>query len=625
MNYKLWSAGFQPALKLGLIALVCLLGLTGPIANAQTVNQEQARAVATTFWNSYRPVEVKPVTTIAPLPFTGLAHLHIFSINNEGFVIVAGDERARPVLAYSFDSPFPEELNPEVGYWLHGYETQLTEVAESDATQNEKVKRSWMQLLTAPYSEEPVGSLQDIPAMMTTRWNQDNPYNKLCPYDSVRHGRTVVGCVATAMAQIMRYWKYPAYGQGSLTYDYRNLHNISADFENTSYLWHIMPNNCNEFCQESEINATATISYHCGVAVKMMYGTSSEGGSGAYSACGPWTSYCATNAFVDFFKYDTNLYHVDRRSYSDSAWTELLDTEMALRHPVYYSGHDTSGGHAFVLDGSDIEGRYHVNWGWGGYGDGFYYVDTLAPGYHGIGSNITNSFNFDQGAIIGIKPAYTETFDTVDYPDSICNNTQYVYFRDYKLVVYNVKDRDTLLHHLDTVFRYHLKVIQKKKLYLSPNNGEAPTMDTYCPATGYTFPTCPFTREGSMFTGWCRNKYGNDIIYQPGQTAYFNNSPTYYALWLDTTAAVGIDESTTPNSQFSVYPNPTTGEITLTVPTETETILVTDAVGRVVLRDGYPNLMSGNAKISLNGLPRGTYSIMVKTAIGIFKQQVIKQ
>ena len=110
----------------GFIGLVGLIGLTGPIANAQTVNQEQARAVATTFWNSYRPVEVKPVTTIAPLPFTGLAHLHIFSINNEGFVIVAGDERARPVLAYSFDSPFPEELNPEVGYWLHGYETQLT-------------------------------------------------------------------------------------------------------------------------------------------------------------------------------------------------------------------------------------------------------------------------------------------------------------------------------------------------------------------------------------------------------------------------------------------------------------------------------------------------------------------
>jgi hypothetical protein len=609
----------------GFIGLVGLIGFTGPLATAQTVSQEQARAVATTFWNSYRPVEVKAATTIAPLPFTELAHMHVFSINSDGFVIVAGDERARPVLAYSFDSPFPEELNPEVGYWLRGYEAQLADVAKSDAIQNEKVKRSWMQLLSAPSPEEPVGSLQDIPALMATRWNQDRPYNNLCPFDSARNARTVVGCVATAMAQIMRYWEYPAYGEGSHTYSYHQHRDISADFGNTSYLWHIMPNICNEYSQESQINATATISYHCGVGVEMMYGTAGEGGSGAYSSCGPWASHCASSAFINYFKYDSSLYNASRASYTDAEWTALLDNEIEHHRPIYYSGHDTSGGHAFVLDGSDLEGRYHVNWGWGGSADGFYYVDTLAPGYFGIGTNITSSFNFDQGAIFGIQPAYTETFDTVDYPDSVCENTQYVYFRDYKLVVYNVKDHDTLLHHLDTVFRYHLKVIQKKKVYLNPNNGGISDMRTYCPATGFTLPECHYTKTGCVFTGWCRNRDGNDVIYQPGETAYFNNTPTFYALWLDTTAAVGIDESSILNSLFSIYPNPTTGEITLTVPAETGTILVTDAVGRVVLRDDYPNLIGGHAKISLARLPSGTYSIVVKTSAGIFKQQVIKQ
>jgi len=607
------------------VGLLGLIGLTGPMATAQTVSQEQARTVATTFWNSYRPVEVKPAMEIATLPFPEMAHLHIFSINSKGFVIVAGDDRARPVLAYSFDSPFTEEMNPEVGYWLRGYEAQLAEVAKSDATQSEKVKRSWTQLLTASYSEDPVGSLQDIPALMTTRWNQDRPYYNLCPFDSTRNARTVVGCVATAMAQIMRYWKYPAYGEGSHSYNYRHLGEINADFGNTSYLWHIMPNICNESSQESQITATATISFHCGVGVEMMYGTSGEGGSGAYSACGPWSSHCASSAFINYFKYDSALYNASRSNYTDSAWVALLDNEIGSHRPVYYSGHDTSGGHAFVLDGSDLEGRYHVNWGWGGHSDGFYYVDTLAPGYHGIGTNITSSFNIDQGAIFGIKPAYTEVFDTVDYADSVCENTQYVYFRDYKLVVYNVKDRDTLLHHFDTVFRYHLKVIQKKKLYLNPNNGGEPVMQNYCPATGYTFPQCTFSKRNCIFTGWCRNRDGNDVIYQPGETAYFNNVPTYYALWLDTTAAVGIDEFPTPDSQFSIYPNPTTGEITLSVPAETGTILVTDAVGRVVLREDYPNVIGGSAKISLRGLSNGTYSIVVKTAVGIFKQQVIKQ
>ena len=611
----------------GFIGLLGLLGLIGSSANAQAVSQEQARVVATTFWNSYRPADVKPAATVSPMAFPELAHLHIFSINNEGFVIVAGDERVRPILAYSFSSPVSEELNPEVGYWLRGYEAQLAEVAKSDAPQSEKAMQSWAELLVAAPSEEPMGSLQDIPALMTTRWNQSHPYNELCPFDSIRNARAVVGCVATAMAQIMRYWSYPAYGQGSYSYNYHHYRNISADFENTSYLWHIMPNVCNEFSQESHVTATATISYHCGVAVEMMYGTSGEGGSAAYSSCGPWNSHCATSAFVDYFKYDSAITFANRYDVDDPSWLAILDNELENSRPVYYHGSDSTGGHAFVLDGSDLNGRYHFNWGWGGSYDGYYYVDNLALGGGGAGGNATYTFNQGQGIIYNIKPGAVEVFDTVDYPDSICENTQYVYFRDYKLLVFNIKDRDTLLHHFDTVFRYHLTVIPKKKLYLNPNNGGEVQMKMYCPATGYTFPECTFTKRNCIFTGWCRNRDGNDIIYQPGQTAFFNNIPTFYALWLDTSTVVGIDDTElrTLNSELRIYPNPTTGDITLTVPAETGTILVTDAVGRVVLCDDHPNFIGGSAKISLGGLPDGTYSIVVKTAVGIFKQQVIKQ
>lgn len=584
-------------------------------AIAQTVSTELAQTVATRFWNSYRPVDVKPATSVTALPFSELQHLHIFDVNNgEGFIIVSGDQRVRPILAYSFSTPASENLNSEVGYWLHGYEAQIAEVAKSDMPLQESSLQQWGGLILS-CNDEPVGSLQAIPALMTTRWNQTNPYNTLCPYDSANHLRTVVGCVATAMAQIMRYWSYPAYGQGSHTYHSR-LGEISADFESTSYLWHIMPNVCNEFSQEAQITATATISSHCGVAVDMMYGPS----SGAYSKCGPWSDRCAVSAFVDNFKYDSTIAFNNRDDIDDASWIAILDNELVNRRPVYYHGSDSTGGHAFVLDGSDLEGRYHFNWGWGGSYDGFYTVDNLAPGSGGAGGNATYTFNQGQGIIYNIKPAFVEVFDTVDYQDSICENTQYVQFRDYNLLVYNVANRDTLLHHLDTVFRYHLKVIQKKKLYLNPNNGEEALMKTYCPADGYTFPECTFSKRNCMFTGWCRNREGNNIIYQPGETAYFNNSPTFYALWIDTTAAVEID--TPKEEEISVWPTMTSEHVNISMTdAETFTITVIDNWGRVVIQK---ESVGRKAKISVASLPAGTYTIQIIAKGTIYKSRIIK-
>ena len=223
------------------ILLIAALFTFAAGAHSQTVNEETARLVATNFWNSYRSTDVKPATVLSTLSFSEIEHMHIFDINGEGFVIVSGDLRVQPILAYSFNSTFPEELNPELGYWLRGYEAQLsrwnTETPGVDAESN----KQWQPLLTAAAPDEPVSTTLAVPALMTTRWNQSPYYNKFCPYDSVHGGHAVVGCVATAMAQIMRYWQYPAYGQGSHTYHYRYYGDISADFENTSYLWHIMP------------------------------------------------------------------------------------------------------------------------------------------------------------------------------------------------------------------------------------------------------------------------------------------------------------------------------------------------------------------------------------------------
>ena len=407
-----------------IILLIAALFTFAAGAHSQTVNEETARLVATNFWNSYRSTDVKPATVLSTLSFSEIEHMHIFDINGEGFVIVSGDLRVQPILAYSFNSTFPEELNPELGYWLRGYEAQLsrwnTETPGVDAESN----KQWQPLLTAAAPDEPVSTTLAVPALMTTRWNQSPYYNKFCPYDSVHGGHAVVGCVATAMAQIMRYWQYPAYGQGSHTYHYRYYGDISADFGNTSYLWHIMPNICNEYSLEAEVDATATISFHCGVAVEMMYGTSAEGGSGAYSECGPWTSHCAVSAFVDYFKYDSSIQFAHRYGISDEAWTAILDNEVENGRPVYYHGSDSTGGHAFVLDGADTAGHYHFNWGWGGFGDGFYSINDLGPRDGGglIGGNATYTFNLNNSALIGIQPSVA-TGDTVAVVDMRFDST----------------------------------------------------------------------------------------------------------------------------------------------------------------------------------------------------------
>jgi hypothetical protein len=326
-----------------------------------------------------------------------------------------------------------------------------------------------------------------------------------------------------------------------------------------------------------------------------------------------------------YFKYRPDMGLLWSEDYSESQYSSLLQAELNQGRPILYSGRNTTGGHSFVCDGYNNAGQFHFNWGWGGSYDGFYTVDNLAPGSGGAGGNATYTFNQGQGIIYNIKPAFVEVFDTVDYQDSICENTQYVQFRDYKLLVYNVANRDTLLHHLDTVFRYHLKVIQKKKLYLNPNNGEEALMKTYCPADGYTFPECTFSKRNCMFTGWCRNREGNNIIYQPGETAYFNNSPTFYALWIDTTASQVIDDNEMTEG-IRLWPNPTSGELYITLEMGHDAqVFVIDAAGRIVIRENYPNLMSGHTKISLQQLPAGSYTVQVKTEMGIYNRRIIKQ
>ena len=607
------------------LLFVAMLTLSAPLL-AAPVTEATARRVALNFWNTYRPQEVKPVSTLQSHSFPELKNMYVFCNDTIGFVVVAADDRVRPVLGYSFDSPFPQrQLNPELRFWLTGYEEQIAYAATTEGNAHPR----WNTLLTSEVPPQPV-SLEDVPALCHTRWNQSEPYNNLCPYDTVYRSRAVVGCVATAMAQIMKRWNHPSCGTGSHSYVHQSMEpggysygTLSADFEHTTYMWELMPNHIVMSTSEERAHALATLSYHCGVAVDMMYGPSATGGSGAFSDSVWWMTSWASKAFHAYFKYHKEGLHYEERHiiHNDSLWIAMIDQDLALGRPIYYDGSDSTGGHAFVLDGSNLDTMYHFNWGWGGWGDGFYTMANLAPGSGGIGGNATYTFNRDQGALFGIWPL-PESFDTVVVYDTICTNYENYENHGY---TFPVVSRDTNLRYLDTIFALHLQVEVSNVITYASNTGGLGQRENYeyCHADGAEMIECPFSKNRYHFIGWSTQAAGTpDTLYQPGDRVFMHGNVILYARWQKDGVAVDeVDEEV-----VSLWPNPTTGELHITTPMASDAqVLVIDAMGRTVLRKDCSSGMNGRVKISLQGLPEGVYTVQVKSSEGVYNQRVIKQ
>lgn len=596
---------------------------------AAPVDVRTAHRVAVTFWNSHRPLDVKPVDTMQYRAFGELSHQYVFANDTIGFVIVAADDRVRPVLGYSFDSPFPTRLHPEIRYWLGTYEEQIAyAVTLDDAPANPR----WSSLMAGDVPPVPV-SLQDIAALCKTRWDQGAPYNYDCPYDTIYNERSVVGCVATAMAQIMKRWNHPSSGTGSHSYEHTGRNDaaaygiLEADFEHTTYMWEYMPVRMGASTPNEKTRALSKLCYHCGVAVDMMY---SPQASGAYSTCGWWSDACAVSAFRDYFKYDPDLEFRQRNDFdsntfiSDSVWLAMIDEELANGRPLYYSGSDYTGGHAFVLDGSDLDTCYHFNWGWDGYADGFYAMSNLAPGAGGYGGNATYTFNLDQGAIFGIQPVL-EDFDTVDMYDTICSNYERYNYEEY---IFPAAACDTFMRHLDTVFRLHLEVVTSHTLTYHANYGgfsAATNSSQYCRYDPVVFPECEFTRSGFLFEGWSRgrNRASNEPIYQPGDTIFISGNVTFYARWRDSNAVAIADVD---DDGIALWPNPATDKVTIDFGQPVSaSVVIFDMLGRSVLSVNHTNGDTPRVEIPLEGLREGAYTVQIRTSKGLYNRRIIKQ
>lgn len=257
--------------------------------------------------------------------------------------------------------------------------------------------RYYMENVEGLAAEDGGEKRESVLPLIATKWNQSEPYNAKTPV--VGESQSPTGCVATAVAQIMRYYTWPVKGRGSAEL---TTYNLKADFGNTIYDWANMPNRLTSSSREEEIEAVSTLMMHVGVASKMSYGAKESAASVTTALAG----------MKEFFNY-RGIY-ISHDSYSQSGWSELVYDELRAGRPVLYRGNSGgASGHAFVCDGYDNY-LFHMNWGWGGYCDGYFKLSYLVPYGTGTGGGNGN-YSYNQGGLFGLVPD-VESTNPILYP-----------------------------------------------------------------------------------------------------------------------------------------------------------------------------------------------------------------
>ncbi len=322
----------------------------------------------------------------------------VYGYEKGGFAIVGSDDLVPEVIGYS-QAPFSDSRNTNFKWYLETAQKAIKAIVASGRPLT----------TTKP---DPSTYPTAVAPLITCRWGQESPYNDLCPNGTSsgtggwqgygETGRCVTGCVATAMAQVLYYYQWPASGQGSHSVQVKQADGsyitVAVDFSQSVYDWPNMIDDYNGNYTTAQGQAVAKLMLDCGVASNMEYATD---GSGTYT-------YSARDGLVEYFGYPATARFVERNNYSEAEWMNMIYEELSNNRPILYGGVDVrNGGHEFVFCGYDAQGRVYVNWGWEGSSDGYYDVALLDPSAY--------SFSAYQDMVVGIDPGSRETVeDTVD-------------------------------------------------------------------------------------------------------------------------------------------------------------------------------------------------------------------
>lgn len=380
-------------------SILLLAGLSQ--VQAQSISERTALTVAGNFLRNKSGRAANPMAVIqAPAARRGVpaAYYVCAPEDGNGFVVVSGTQDCRPILAYSTESSFDaENMLPEVRYWMKKYQEQLEAIMEKRLAPTPEVSAQWDALEDGVSSSPEVTS--QISPLLKTTWNQAPLYNKFCPMSSDGQ-QAPVGCVATAMAQIMKYWNFPVAGSTHVVdHDNNGDNGVSGTFDawvgGAYYNWNNMPNMVDETTALAKVDAVAQLSYHCGLAVHMDYGKDESSSYGLDVIA----------ALHDDFGYSYSSDEL-RIYYLTDTWINKIQNELDTGRPLLYYG----GGHAWVCDGYNGD-MFHMNWGWGGKYNGYYSMNDLTPKDYDFNA-------IDEGIILGIQPPGCQAYFEGSLPNT---------------------------------------------------------------------------------------------------------------------------------------------------------------------------------------------------------------
>jgi len=360
---------------------------------SQTVDLQKAELVAKNMYKQQYSSSSKNLDNIGVINHKVFSHsniptLFVFNIEEGGFVIVSADERIKPVLGFSDKGNFDfQNLSCCLEWMIEQYNQQIYTVKNDNFYNTPSFSDEWALYSDSHYQITPHAK-STVSPLVTTTWSQGCYYNAMCPADSslgtTRCGRVPTGCVATAFAQLLKYHNFPPQGVGSNSYQSSNYGTISANFGATTYNWNAMPVKLT-----SDNQAAATLLFHAGVSINMNYGPN---GSSANTGN-------IRKALVNNFKYASSAEIIQKSSYSDLQWVNKIKGELNANRVVVLSGQDPNAGagHAFLCDGYQNNDYFHINWGWNGSSDGYFYLNALSPSSY--------AFNTSVRAIVGIRPS----------------------------------------------------------------------------------------------------------------------------------------------------------------------------------------------------------------------------
>ena len=402
-------------------------------AFASPITIQQAQQNAMDFLKKKGKTVAKSALTDVSSKDATTKNYYVFNVgNNEGFVIASADDQVPAILGYANKGTVLLEAMPaNLKAWLDSYDKQIRSIQEQGLTGN------------APITSTHAA----ISPLMTTTWNQTDPYNQSCP-DFFTYGKSVTGCVATAMAQVMYYHRNRSVNQIAATipaYTCEREWNIDSGTKQISVEsvpagsvidWDNMLTNYTGSETAVQKKAIADFMFYCGASVSMDYANRSSGGSAAYSED-------VSGALKTYFGYSDNTQLVSRDNYTNDSWDNLIYNELSNNRPVFYSGVTSSGGgHAFVCDGYDSDGYYHINWGWGGYCDTYFLLSDLTPQDQGTGGS-SGGYNNSQQALIGAEPSGNVTPPVQQYNVTLPGHTLYYincYDRNNNLIYSNTEE-----------------------------------------------------------------------------------------------------------------------------------------------------------------------------------------